>query len=89
MSKAIIKNSMELARIMTIVEAGKSQIKHGDAKELFAKLEKFDLLVQEAGYESPLVTIANKNATKIHNQGIRKNAENKLAGFLIAAKIKK
>lgn len=82
MKKQLIKNTMQLAQIMTLIESGKSQVKIGDAREFMSKLEKLDLLIQENGCESPLYAIYKKNKAKIMGKGVSKNAKVKLAKMM-------
>lgn len=86
MKKPLIKNTMHLARVMTYLEAGKAQVTIGNSREYQSKLEKFDLLCQEAGYESPLYAIYKKNRAKIMAKGARKNAKSRLAGLMSGGK---
>jgi len=86
MKKQLIKNTMELAQIMTLIETGKSQVKIGDARELVSKLSKLDLAIQEAGYESPLFAIYKKNKKRIMEKGVRKNAQAKISAMMGSAK---
>lgn len=81
MKKQLIKNTMQLAQIMTLVESGKSQVKIGDAREFMSKLEKLDLLIQESGHESPLYAIYKKNRKRIREKGVRKASGKLLAGL--------